>query len=65
MGKSIELRAKISYFDLKLNCDVEYNKLLNDLYKLVLNEEISEERARELIDTDIAYLVSIKRKVKE
>ena len=65
MERIIELRAKISYFDVKLNCDVTYNTLLSEQYRLVLNEDISEERARELIENDVAYLVSIKRKVKE
>lgn len=65
MEKIIELRAKISYFDIQLNSDVEYNTLINEAYRLVLKENISEERARELIDNNIAYLVSIKRKVKE
>ena len=65
MEKVIEIRAKISYFDMVLNCDVDYNTLLNDVYKLVLGEDISEARARELIKNDVAYLVSIKRKVKK
>ena len=65
METVIELRAKISYFDIVLNSDVEYNKLLNEIYQSVLGESISENRARELIDNDVAYLVSIKRKVKE
>ena len=63
MEKDIELRAKISYFDNEINCPVEYNKLLNELYKLVTGKGISENRARELIEKDIAYLVSIKRRV--
>lgn len=65
MEKVIEIRAKISYFDMVLNCDVDYNTLLNDVYKLVLGEDISEARARELVKNDVAYLVSIKRKVKK
>lgn len=65
MEKVIEIRAKISYFDMVLNCDVDYNTLLNDVYKLVLGEDISEARARELVKNDVAYLVSIKRKVRK
>lgn len=65
MEKVIELRAKASYFDKTINCPVDYGRLINEMYSLILKENISEERAKELIDLGLAYLVSIKRKVKE